>query len=127
MLVLALHSAMLADQRLSAARCGVFFALLVLLAVCEASFLAGGVRRVAGPLCTVLWVLALGQLAFLLKGTGSLKRLSVPGWALLTFFCECASFLAQGAVYYGFQVVMMICFVCAAVSAVREGEARHAV
>ena len=72
------------------------------------------------PLCTVLWVLALGQLAFLLKGTGSLKRLSVPAWALLTFFCECASFLAQGAVYYGFQVVTMICFVCAA-SVGREG------
>ncbi len=127
MLVLALHSAMLADQRLSSARCGVFFASLVLLVICEASVLAGGVRSVAGPLCTVLWVLAFGQLAFLLKGTGSLKRLPVPAWALLTFFCECASFLAQGAVYYGFQVVTMTCFVCAAMSAVREGEARHAV
>lgn len=77
------------------------------------------------PLCVLLWVLSLVQLAFTLKD--SLKRLSVPAWALMVVFCDCASFLTQGAVYYGFQLLMMVFFAYAAVSACKEGEARHAV
>lgn len=125
MLLLAAHSAMLVEKDLPRARRTVFFALVALLVFCESAVLAGGPYRMLAPLCVLLWVLSLVQLAFTLKD--SLKRLSVPAWALIMVFCDCASFLTQGAVYYGFQLLMMVCFAYAAVSACKEGEARHAV
>lgn len=116
---------MLVEKDLPQARRTVFFALVALLVFCEAAVLAGGPYHMLAPLCVLLWVLSLVQLAFTLKD--SLKRLSVPAWALIMVYCDCASFLTQGAVYYGFQLLMMFCFVYAAVSACKEGEARHAV
>ena len=125
MLLLATHSAMMVEKDLPRARRTVFFALVALLVFCESAVLAGGPYRMLAPLCVLLWMLSLVQLAFTLKD--SLKRLSVPAWALIMVFCDCASFLTQGAVYYGFQLLMMVCFAYAAVSACKEGEARHAV
>ena len=127
MMVLVMHSAVLVGKDLSRARRNVLGALLALVSVCEAAALAGFAHPALDLLCGVLWVLSFLQLVNALKGTGRLARLRVPAWALLTAFSECASFLAQDAVYYGFQVLTMACLVCAAWSAVREGEARHAV
>lgn len=127
MMVLVMHSAMLVGKDLSRARRNVLGALLALVSICEAAALAGFAHPALDLLCCVLWALSFLQLVNALKGTGRLARLTVPAWALLTAFCECASFLAQDAVYYGFQVLTMACLVCAAWSAAREGEARHAV
>lgn len=127
MLVLVVHSAALVEKDLSPVRRNVFLALLILVILCETAALAVGGYRMPGPLCGALWALSLLQLAFTLKGTDGLTRLTLPAWALLTAFCQYASFLAQDAVYYGFQIMAMVCFGCAAVSACREGDARHAV
>lgn len=126
MLLLILHSAMLAEKSLSARRRSGFWVLLALLSVCQAAVLAGFSDRALALLCTVLWMLSFLQLAFALKGSGSLTRLPLGAWALLMAFCECASFLAQGAAYYVFQVLATTCFLFAAVSACKEGAACHA-
>lgn len=126
MMVLVMHSAVLVGKDLSRARRNVLGALLALVSVCEAAALAGFAHPALDLLCGVLWVLSFLQLVNALKGTGRLLRLTVLAWALLTAFCEYASFLAQGAAYYVFQVLATTCFLFTAVSACKEGAACHA-
>ena len=127
MAVVVVHSAMLVEKSLSPAGRNGLGILLALLSVSEVAVLAGLAHPLLDLLCVALWLLSFLQLARALAGKGRLTRLTVPAWALLTAFSECASFLTQGAVYYGFQVLTTACFVCAAWSACREGAARHAV
>ena len=67
MLLLAAHSAMLVEKDLPRAGRTVFFALVALLFFCESAVLAGGPYRMLAPLCVLLWMLSLVQLAFTLK------------------------------------------------------------
>lgn len=130
LLLPAVRAAQLAEGGLPPARRNAFFALTGLLTLCQAMLftpLAAEMRSVLSPICTALWALSLGLLAFALKGGSSLRELRLPAWVLLILFCEFASLLSQDLFYYAFQVLAAAAIACAAGAARREEVRPHAV
>ena len=109
LLLMAVRGAMLVEGALTRRQRGALLATMALLAAAGA-----------------LWLALIVQLGAALRGRGSLRTLSVPAWLLLATLCEFASLLAQGAAYYGFQVMTTAAFAFAALAACGGEEARDA-
>lgn len=127
LLALVWHAAMLTEDAVRPRRRNALLALLCALALCEALLLClpDNGRSAFGAVRVTLWLLALFQLGYALKGDRPLARMPSPAWLLVVVFGELASFLSQGWVYYGFQVLTIGAFVRAVLTACGEEE-RHA-
>ena len=128
LLLMAVRGAMLVEGALTRRQRGALLATMALLAAAGALWLGrtGGAPGALGLICSALWLALIVQLGAALRGRGSLRTLSVPAWLLLATLCEFASLLAQGAAYYGFQVMTTAAFAFAALAACGGEEARDA-
>lgn len=128
LLLMAVRGAMLVEGALTRRQRGALLATMALLAAAGALWLGrtDGAPGALGLICSALWLALIVQLGAALRGRGSLRTLSVPAWLLLATLCEFASLLAQGAAYYGFQVMTTAAFAFAALAACGGEEARDA-
>lgn len=125
LLLMAVRGAMLVEGALTRRQRGALLSTMALLIAAGALWL-GRTGGALGLICSALWLALIVQLGAALRGRGSLRTLSVPAWLLLATLCEFASLLAQGAAYYGFQVMTTAAFAFAALAACGGEEARDA-
>lgn len=125
LLLMAVRGAMLVEGALTRRQRGALLSTMALLIAAGPLWL-GRTGGALGLICSALWLALIVQLGAALRGRGSLRTLSVPAWLLLATLCEFASLLAQGAAYYGFQVMTTAAFAFAALAACGGEEARDA-
>lgn len=121
LLLMAVRSTMLVEGLLTRRRRAALLATMALLIAAGALCLwrTGGMSGTMGLICSGLWLMLIVQFGTALRGRGSLRTMSVPAWLLLATLCEFASLLAQGAAYYGFQLMTTAAFAFAAMAACR--------